>query len=305
LHSSENICSTIDLSTPRVNKMTLYVSDLDGTLLRTDKSIARGDMDLLNRCIENGVCFTYASARSYSSASPLVKGLNLSIPAVTFNGVFLIDPRDGRHIVENVFTPTAQRLAESFFDENNLAPLVYSYIDGRERVSYLADRLAEVWGYVSSRQKDKRLRPVNSRKELYEGNVFYFTLFNPSLPYGLLNSVFGKSNGFSANTMQDTYDKGTVWYEIFGKDASKANALSQLRKLVRADRVVCFGDNTNDISMIRAADVGICVSNGCDELKSIADIIIGGCDEGAVIRYIADSFGGRVLNKGQRPAFNK
>ncbi|MGN1341349.1 MAG: HAD family hydrolase [Oscillospiraceae bacterium] len=271
--------------------MTLYATDLDGTLLRSDKSISDETAGLLNRLVSEGVLFTYATARSISSASPLIQNLNLSCPAVTFNGVFVIDPKTGRHIVENVFTEASLNTAVDFFNRLGLAPLVYSYIDGRERVSYLEDKLDDVYGYVSTRQGDKRLRPVKSREELFLGTVFYFTLLDPPVDYALLDEVFTRENGFAVNIMPDTYNKNEIWYEIFSRNASKASALLQVMELTRADRLVCFGDNTNDLSMINAADVGVAVSNACAELKKAADRVIGSNDEGAVARYIAEENG--------------
>ena len=271
--------------------MTLYATDLDGTLLRSDKSISDETAGILNRLVSEGVLFTYATARSFSSASPLIKKLNLSCPAVTFNGVFVIDPKTGRHIVENVFTAAAFRRAVEFFNQQDLAPLVYSYIDGRERVSYLEDRLEDVYGYVSTRQGDERLRPVKSREELFQGTVFYFTLLNPPVEYALLDEVFTRENGFAVNLMPDTYNKDEIWYEIFSRNASKAAALLQVMELTRADRLVCFGDNNNDLSMIKAADVGIAVSNACAELKKSAARVIGSNEEGAIARFIAKENG--------------
>jgi len=271
--------------------MTLYATDLDGTLLRPDKSISDETAEILNGLVSDGVLFTYATARSFSSASPLLTKLHLNCPAVTFNGVFVIDPRDGRHIVENVFTPFSCKIAIDYFNKMDIAPLVYSYIDGRERVSYLESRLEDVYGYVSTRQGDKRLRPVKTREELFQGTVFYFTLLNPIIDVAELDSVFSRENGFAVNLMPDTYNKDEIWYEIFSKNASKASALLQVMELTHADRLVCFGDNNNDLSMIRAADVGIAVSNACPELKKHADKVIESSSEGAVARYIASETG--------------
>lgn len=271
--------------------MTLYATDLDGTLLRSDKSISSDTADTINQLVSNGVLFTYATARSFSSASPLVEKLNLSCPAVTFNGVFVIDPKTGRHIVENVFTVSALSTAVEFFNRKNLAPLVYSYIDGTERVSYLEDRLEDVYGYVSTRKGDKRLRPVKNRSELFQGTVFYFTLLNPPIDYAELDGVFTRENGFAVNMMPDTYNKDEIWYEIFSRNASKASALLQVMELTHADRLVCFGDNNNDLSMIRTADVGVAVSNACAELKKEADKVIGSCNDGAVAKFIAEENG--------------
>lgn len=266
--------------------MTLYATDLDGTLLRPDTTISDESVAILNRMIENGVLFTYATARSFSSAAPLMKKLNLSCPAVTFNGVFVIDPKTGEHLIENLFTEKSLYIAQEYIVSNGIAPLVYSYIDGRERVSFLTDRIDDVRGYVESRKGDKRQRPVKDYAELFEGRVFYITLFNPKEDPMELAEVFSRENGFTSNRMHDTYDPAIIWFEIFSKNVSKASAVLQVMELMHADKLVCFGDNMNDISMIRAADTGVAVANACKELKAEADIIIGSNSEGAVAEFI-------------------
>ncbi len=266
--------------------MTLYATDLDGTLLRSDMTISDESVAILNRLIGKGVLFTFATARSFSSARPLLKKLDLSCPAVTFNGVFVIDPKTGEHIIENLFSQKSLDLAKEFIVSESIAPLVYSYIDGCERVSYLSDRTDDVRGYVDMRKGDKRLRPVNSYAELFEGKIFYITLIDPKTDLTILSDVFSRENGFATNYMHDTYDPAQIWYEIFNKNASKASAVLQVMELTHADRLVCFGDNNNDISMIRAADTGAAVSNACDALKAESDIVIGSNDEGAVADYI-------------------
>lgn len=265
---------------------TLYATDLDGTLLRSDKSISDECADKLNRLMESGVLFTFATARSFSSAAPLLKKLHLSCPAVTFNGVFVIDPKTGEHIIENIFMPKSLDIAKEYFVSNGIAPLVYSYIDGRERVSFLRDRTEDVRGYVEPRKGDKRLRPVKDYAELFEGRIFYFTLLDPTSDIAELYEVFSRENGFSTSMMNDTYDKDMVWFEVFSRNASKSSAILQVLELTRADRLVCFGDNNNDISMINAADTGVAVSNACQTLKEAADVVIGSNDEDAVAEFI-------------------
>ncbi|MGN0686866.1 MAG: HAD family hydrolase [Oscillospiraceae bacterium] len=266
--------------------MTLYATDLDGTLLRQDMSLSDHSAAVLNRLIDSGVLFTYATARSFSSASPLVSKLKLNCPAVTFNGVFVIDPRTGEHIVENIFTPKSLDIAKEYIVSNSIAPLIYSYVDGRERVSFLSDRLDDVRGYTDSRRNDKRLRPVKNYAELFEGQVFYITILNPVQDTAELFEVFSRENGFSSNIMPDTYDPNTIWFELFSKNASKASAILQVLELTHADKLVCFGDNMNDLSMIRAADTGAAVANACAELKEAADIVIGSNEDDAVAEFI-------------------
>ena len=264
--------------------MTLYVTDLDGTLLRNDATISDFSISTLNSLIENGVLFTYATARSFSSATPLVKQLNLELPAVTFNGVFVINPQTGEHLIENVFTKKSLKIAEKFLRENNLEPLVYSYINVEERVSFLGEKIDRVKSYIESRKGDKRLRTAKNYDELFEGNVFYLTVLNAENTE-LLDNFFTAENGFAHNFQIDTYDD-TTWYEIYDKNAGKAAAVRQVKTLLNADKMVCFGDNKNDIEMLKAADLGVAVGNSFDELKEIADIIIEENEFDAVAKFI-------------------
>ena len=202
--------------------MTLYVTDLDGTLLKNNAAVSDYSVKTLNSLIEKGVLFTYATARSFSSAFPIVNQLNIDCPAVVFNGVFVINARTGEHIIENVLTKRAVAKARKILRENGFAPLVYSNIDGRERVSFLADKIDLVRSYVNSRRDDKRLRAVSDFDELFAGNVFYITILNAENT-DVLDGFFTRENGFSSNFQLDTYDN-TTWYEIYDKSAGKAAA---------------------------------------------------------------------------------
>lgn len=264
--------------------MTLYVTDLDGTLLRNDRSLSIYSQNTLNSLLKSGALFTYATARSFSSASPLVDELFLNVPAVTFNGVFVVDPKTGKHIIENVFTKKALKTAEKFIRENSLAPLVYSYIDGKERVSYLESRLKDVSEYVGSRKNDRRLRAVSDYNELFKGNVFYLTLFNVR-ETEKCDAVFCEENGFSHNVQADNYDN-MVWYEIYSKNAGKEKAVLQLKRFLNAQELICFGDNFNDMEMLKKADIGVAVENACGELKDIADIVVQSNENDGVARFI-------------------
>lgn len=264
--------------------MILYMTDLDGTLLRRDTSLSDYTVDTLNRIIGEGARFSYATARSYASAAPLVSRLNLTCPAVIFNGVFVVDSQTGKHLIENVYSRECMELARDFFTRENIAPLTYSFIDGQERVSYLKSQFAAVESYVNARRGDKRLRETDSFKELFAGEIFYFTVLNPSKTEQM-NGVFTAENGFAKNVQRDTYDD-SIWYEIYDKSASKANAVKQAAELVGADKLICFGDNLNDISMIKSADIGAAVANACEELKCCADLIIESNEDDGVAKFI-------------------
>ena len=83
---------------------TLYVTDLDGTLMRNDETLSAYTVQTINELIEKGLAFTYATARSIESARPIAGGLNLRLPAITRNGAVLADNATGKHLEKAVFT---------------------------------------------------------------------------------------------------------------------------------------------------------------------------------------------------------
>ena len=74
-------------------KMTLYISDLDGTLLTSSGKMKPRAEEMLNDMIENGLNFTYCTARSINSAGNLMKNVKISLPVILQNGVFIYDPK--------------------------------------------------------------------------------------------------------------------------------------------------------------------------------------------------------------------
>ena len=70
---------------------TLYISDLDGTLLQSNGTPSEFTVKTINDLIGKGMNITFATARSYSSAAKILPLFDLRIPAATMNGVFLTD----------------------------------------------------------------------------------------------------------------------------------------------------------------------------------------------------------------------
>lgn len=70
---------------------TLFVSDLDGTLMQPDATISPYSLRILNDAIADGALFTIATARTTATVAPIVKDLDLRIPAIVMTGATLWD----------------------------------------------------------------------------------------------------------------------------------------------------------------------------------------------------------------------
>lgn len=80
---------------------TLYVSDLDGTLLRSDERTSGYTNRTVNRLVGEGMLFSYATARSFQTARKVTAGLEAEIPLIVYNGAAVADNRDGSFLQMN------------------------------------------------------------------------------------------------------------------------------------------------------------------------------------------------------------
>ena len=267
---------------------TLYISDLDGTLLNDSAKLHPYSVQTLNSLIECGLNFTYATARSWVSAYPITKDLKLQLPVITYNGAFIVNPSSGEII--RAFTIKNGKLgfALSAMQNLNLYPLVYTLIDGAERVMWVeGHETSGICSYVESRKNDRRLMGVRSWKELNQGQVFYITVIGTQSELAPLAAIIENEPGYASVFGKDFYS-GDYWLEIYDEQASKAAGLEWLRDNYGFDNVICFGDNLNDIPMFQAADEAYAVQNACDELKLAASGVTGSNEENAVVRFIEE-----------------
>ena len=82
---------------------TLYISDLDGTLLNSQGKISDYSIKTINNLINEGMIFTYATARSLVSASPVTRGLIKNLPLIIYNGTFIVNGETGKLLHKNIF----------------------------------------------------------------------------------------------------------------------------------------------------------------------------------------------------------
>jgi hydroxymethylpyrimidine pyrophosphatase-like HAD family hydrolase len=85
---------------------------------------------------------------------------------------------------------------------------------------------------------------------------------------------------------KDESNEGYYFLDIYSSEATKANAVFELGKLLSAERTAAFGNADSDITMIEDADYGYAVANASEDLKEIAPEIIGNCGSDAVVKKI-------------------
>lgn len=263
---------------------TLYLSDLDGTLLHSDSSISAYTADTINRLHATGLLFSYATARSHLSASAMTKSIHAPLPVITYTGTFIVDHATGARLHASFFQPGDVRELLGLLTENSVHPIVYTITGGREVFMSLTGQLnAETAAFVRERQHDQRNMPVDHPNALLQGDTFFFTCIDAESRLEPLYHTL--KNRFSCVYGRDYYT-GDCWLEIMPPGVSKAQAALKLKELLHCDRIVAFGDGINDIPLFEVADACYAVENAVDALKSIATGIIGSNDADDVAAWL-------------------
>ncbi len=265
---------------------TLYVTDLDGTLLNTNDRISEKSLGILHALSERGILFTYATARSFSSASVVTKGLTVNLPVIVYNGAFLVDSGTGERISSLGFTAEEAGFVRSIFEQTPVSPLVYAFVDEAERVSWDTTRENEgIRRYLSNRTGDRRLRPLSGSEGLYDGNIFYYTCIGEREDLLPLYEIFSGDGRFRCTLQQELY-RTEYWCEIMPSKATKAEAIRSLKNMYSCDRVVSFGDAVNDLPMFALSDECYAVANAVPELMAAATGVIGSNEEDGVAVWL-------------------
>lgn len=270
-------------------KDTLFLSDLDGTLLRADQTLSPYTCGVINRLVDAGVHFSYATARSIDTAARVTKGIEVDIPVIVHNGAFIVDSVTRRALYSEKFSPDEENLIWSTFVAHGLYPLTYAVIEGKNRFSYLRAKCSrEQWEFVLSRTsnaEDHRAREIFSPRFALDGDVYYFACIGEEEK---LRPVYEfLKDKFRCIFSRDIYTDAP-WLEVLPVNASKAHAANILKEKLGCKRIVCFGDEINDIPMFEIADEKYAVANAAPELKALATAVIGDNDDDAVAKWLAE-----------------
>lgn len=262
---------------------TLYVSDLDGTLLRSDERTSAFTNQTINELVQKGIMFSYATARSFHTSHKVTAGLSARIPLITYNGCMVVDNTDGSFLIKNFFGPEIRKVMQDLF-AHNVYPIAYGFVDGIEKFSFLpAKSSSAVLAFNETRKGDKRCRMVDTEAELMEGEIFYLTCIDAAEK--LLPLYEKYKDVFHCIYQIDLYS-GEPWLELLPKAASKASAIRQLKEKLGYEKLVVFGDGKNDVEMFELADEAYAVANAVLELKKRATAIIDSNNDDGVARWL-------------------
>jgi Cof subfamily protein (haloacid dehalogenase superfamily) len=272
--------------------MTLYVSDLDGTLIRDDLTLSDDSRRDLRALLDEGALITVASARSVTSIRAILGDLPFALPIVEFNGAFLSEYRTGRHEIVNAIPAPLAREAFEALVAGECEPYVSSFDGTRDLVLYRRIANEGMAAYFAERIafKDERLRRVDDLAATLDSGTVCLTVIERGERlepvHAALEAAFG--DRLVLTSYEYRYFPGWKFFTVHDRRATKDQAIAALRTArgLEEAALVVFGDDVNDVGMMRAADRPIAMANAKPEVKALAREIIGSNNEDSVVRRI-------------------
>ncbi len=271
----------------------LFVTDLDGTLIMNDCEIPAPAAEHLRRLCGAGVKITYSTARTYRTVDRILRNVPAPFPVALMNGVMIRDVKRGTNHKVCYIEPSVLPLVTEIILSAGLSPFIYRYTDGglvtcyREIVNQYMD------GFIKERVEKfgKPFTRIDSISDCCsENDVIYFALIDDADKIKKAYSELKKLD-FVGLACYKSHEADFWYLEVFSPLASKRNAVSELKRLSGAERLVCFGDNLNDLPMFDISDECYAPTSANGEVKNRATDLIAPPEGCGVTRKIADLCG--------------
>ena len=270
---------------------TLYVSDLDGTLLGEDSQLSAVTVATLNHIIgELGGLFTVATARTPATVVPLMQQVHARLPFIVIGGSAMWNPVTMSYEHTRGIDDMTVNAVADVFDRRGAHPFIYRR-HGKNllHTHHYGPLSPQEERFIAERQHLPLKQFFLDDRDFRHSDDEALLIFSMN-KYAVLKSIADdlRTSVPSCSVMvyHDIFDESEGYLEIFSAGTSKAAAIRDLARQLGAGRVVVFGDNRNDIAMMQAADFSVAVDNAFTEVKSVASEVIGPNTVDSVARWI-------------------
>ncbi len=249
----------------------LLLFDLDGTLLRSDKTISQTTLKALQKCRENGILIGVSTSRGEQNALSFIEELQ---PDVLIASGGALVKYNGEYIYRAEFS--------------------------KEETSRMIETAREVCGIdceitidtIESHYWNYRIEPKKQDHSWGDSIYTDYKDFEES-SLKMCVEIFEDSQ---AKRLQELLDECNCirfsdgyWYKFTKKTATKENAIIEVCAAcgIKTEEIIAFGDDYADIGMLELCGKGVAMGNAINEVREKADLVIGSNDEDGIAEYLA------------------
>jgi len=262
------------------NNPYLIALDLDGTLLKDDKTISPFTKDIIKKAKAAGHHVCIATGRPFRSSAMYYDELELTTPIVNFNGAYVHHPKDNDwgtfhttldlHVVKDIL-----EVAEKHQLHNMLAEVIDEVY-----FHYHDERLLDIFS-----MGNPTIKIGDLRENLHEDVT--------SILIHAAEEEVGKIRAYLSNVHAEVVDHrkwAAPWHviEIIRAGINKAVGLKKIAQYyqIPQERIIAFGDEDNDFEMLEYAGHGVAMGNAIQQLKAVANKATGTNEDDGVAHYL-------------------
>ena len=251
--------------------MCLLLFDLDGTLLRSDKSISSKTKDILMKCRKQGILIGVSTSRSEKNSMNYIREIMPDV-LITSGGA-VVKFRD-RYLFTAEFTE----------EETNEMIRISRTVCGSDCEITVDTLDSHFWNY--------HVDPKQQLDPTWEGSVYTdYSDFHEKALKMCVEIHNPETAALLAQLLPDCDCIKFVdgdWYKFTGKNATKENAILRMCEAcgLHTRQITAFGDDLVDIGMLKLCGTGVAMGNALEEVKAAADIVIGSNDEDGIAEYL-------------------
>ena len=273
-----------------MNSKTLYISDLDGTLLDSGAALSDFSRNGLKSLCESGMNISVATARTAATVVGILDGTGINTPAVLMNGVSVFDLQKKEYVRINPINEKAKSEIVRTVHGCGLAGFFYE-IDGSRLCTYYESLSSPgAVDFMRERQEKygKVFIKVNSFDEILSRPLVYYSVSDTESRTRPAAQALAQTQGLRTEYYKDIYKDDCFYLEICDEEASKRTAVEFLKKQYGFERVVGFGDNYNDLPLLEACDEFYAVENAVDLIKERAGGVIQSNNADGVVKFLLE-----------------
>lgn len=261
----------------------LMVTDLDGTLLNNQNEVSSANEKWIKKFKACGGLFTFATGRMENTTLSYIKKLKIDLPIISYNGAKIYCPVTDSAIYEKELTVPENIWKLLLRNQQEMGIFIY-----KDSTPFILKRN----DIVNSFEKKERIQCVlGNLNDFVDKPITKVLLIMKAISR---NETVPELKEIELEIIRNHFECETIfsesnYLEILPQGISKGEGLNKLKEHLGIQNVytIAFGDNLNDISLLKAADLGIAVQNARQELKDSSDLVASESnDEDAIAQII-------------------
>lgn len=253
----------------------MIASDMDGTLLNDESRLSNEIIELIKELKKRNIVFVAASGRQYIGMTRFFEKVKDDIYFVAENGSFAV------HKEKEIYS--------SVMD----LKLIHEVIQEAEKTDQSEILLCgKYYTYTDNPQTKERLQ-MDTHKYAAKLVKSLYDVEDEIVKVSIMEKNPGKKESYKIlyplfKDKAEIVVSGMLWYDIVNQNVNKGNTIQMIQKSlgITKSETMAFGDNYNDIDMLKAACYSFVMGNAEDGVKKYGKYVIGTNNEGAVAKEI-------------------